>query len=227
MSNYDTIKDLAVRFMQRNKMTSMYLAKEDYVAYAQNAIPLMKEAVDLTKEYPNDFAAYVVAINIVSSNVRNLTDLTEKLGDAYCTHAFCALGHEAKLLENAVLFMGRNINNDKCATLLVQESTQMFVVLYTILVNLDKSLEKLQSYLDECLDRAVPICANLYKTALSFHPSLEACVHMRDFFKKLCDDPDAFLTPEESLRPAQIKDLYHDIAVYADRAVDDIHMMIN
>ena len=213
MSNYDTIKDLAVKFMQRNKMTSMYLAKEDYVAYAQNAIPLMKEAVDLTKEYPNDFAAYVVAINIVSSNVRNLTDLTEKLGDAYCT--------------NAVLFMGRNINNDKCATLLVQESTQMFVVLYTILVNLDKSLEKLQSYLDECLDRAVPICANFYKTALSFHPSLEACVHMRDFFKKLCDDPDDFLTPEESLRPAQIKDLYHDIAVYADRAVDDIHMMIN
>ena len=76
MSNYDTIKDLAVRFVQRNKMTSMYLAKEDYVAYAQNAIPLMKEAVNLTKEYPNDFAAYVVAINIVRSNVRILPDLT-------------------------------------------------------------------------------------------------------------------------------------------------------
>lgn len=227
MSNYDTIKELAVKFMQRNKMASLHLAKGDYQNYVENAIPLIKEAVGLTQEYPEDFAAYVVAINIVSSNVRNLTDLSEKLGDKYCLYAFIAFRNEAALLENAVIFLGSNIRNDKCATLLVQETTQMFVVIYTILIGLEQSLETLQLYLDECISRALTISANLYKIALSFHPSLDACAHMREFFKKLTDDPDEYLTPEESLRPAQLKEMYHEISEYAEQAIDEISRMIN
>lgn len=227
MANYDTIKELAVRFMQRNKMVSMHLAKEDYLRYTQESIPLMRDAINLTTEYPEEFAAYVVAINIVSSNVRNLTDLTEKLGDGYCLHAFCALGYEAHLLENVVLFMARKIHNEQCATLLVQESTQMFIIIHSILLHLHNSLNDIQSYLDECIDRGVQICANLYKIALSFHPSLSACVAMRDFFKKIVEHPDDFLTPAESLRPAQIKELYSEIAAYADKAVDEIKVLVN
>lgn len=227
MSNYDTIKELAMKFMQRNKITSMYLAKEEYQKYVENAIPLIKDAVRLTEQYPEDFAAYVVAMNIVSSNIRSLNDLSEKIGDRYCLYAFIALTNEAALLENVVLFLGRNINNDKCATLLVQETTQMFIVIYSILLGLDQTLEVLQSYLDECIDRALSICANLYTIALSFHPSLEACAHMREFFKKLTDDPDGYLTPEESLRPAQMKEMYREISVYADKAIDEVSRMIN
>lgn len=227
MSNYDAIKDLAVRFVQKNKMNSMYLAKEDYVNYVENAVPLMRDAVKLTQEYPTDFSAYVVAINIVSSNVRQLADLTEKLGDRYAVHAFMALKNEAVLLENSVLFLGRNVGNDKCATLLVQETTQMFLFIYMILTNFDKSVGRLEEYVDECIDKALAICASLYKVALSFHPFLEACKNMREFFKKLTDDPDGFLTPDEQLRPAQMKDMYHDIAICADKCLDDVARYIN
>lgn len=227
MSNYETIKEVAMQLLQRKKITSLYYAREDYVNYAQNVIPLMSDALKVIENYPSDFAAYVVAFNVISSSARDLSDLTDKFQDKFAMHALIGMKNQARLLENSVLFLGRNINKEEAAIFLVQESVTLFHIIISVYQNLSESYESARAGLNKCINSMVTVCANLYKIAQSFHPSLEANKILYDFLEKLFDNVKEIISEEESLRPAQIKEIYQMIGDYADETVGQMSDLVD
>lgn len=227
MSNYETIKEVAMQLMQRKKMASLYYAKEDYENYNKQVLPLMADALNLIEQYPSDFAVYVVAFNVISSSVKGLCDLTDKFQDTFSIHAIIALENQAQLLEKSVLFLGRNINREEAANFLVQESMTLFHVIITIHQYLDKSHEVARQGLDECIDGMLSVCANLYKIVQSFHSSLEVNKNLYAFLEQLLDDPRECISKEKSLRPAQIKEIYKMIADYAKTTFDEMSSLFD
>lgn len=227
MSNYETIKEVAMQLLQRKKITSLYYAKEDYENYAQNVIPLMSDGLKVIEQYPNDFAAYVVAFNMVCSNARDLSELTDKFHDKFAMHALIGMKNQARLLENSILFLGGHIKKEEAATFLVQESVTLFHIIISVYQNMSESYESARVGLNKCIDGIVSVCANLYKVVQSFHPSLEANKLLYNFLEKLFDNTKEIIAEEESLRPAQIKEIYQMIADYANETTNQMADLVD
>lgn len=203
MSNYDTIKDEALKFMTRDKMNSVRYSKEEYAEYFEEALHLMLDVLGLIDKYPDEFASYVVAYNIVGSNTRQIADMTDKVGMDF--YALVALTYKVRLLEKSVVFLGSGIKNDKCAEFLLLELTQSFLIsLTTWSKQADET--KAKDMLMKIVLRFVNLCANVYQVALSFHPSLTSAKAMWDLFDKTVGHADEMLTPTENLRPRQMQE---------------------
>lgn len=218
MSNYETIKGLALQYMQRNKMNSIYFVKEEYTKYTEGALPLMDEVLELVKTYPKDFAAYVVAFNIIGSNTRQLSDLTEKLNDRQSYYSNIALLYKIKLLANSIMFIGRNIDNEKCAEMLILELTQAFIIGINILHKTEKESE-VKSLIQNSVYDITQLCATAYQIVLSFHPTLESTKHMWYLFDKISNNPDQILCSAEKLRPLQMQKLCENVICNQDHLI--------
>lgn len=207
MSNYETIKDCALQFMIRNKMNSMYYEKEDYQKYFNEAINLMENVLKFLNTYPEDFAAYVVAYNVVGSNTRQIFDM----GDNRNLLFYCnvALLYKAKLLAKSMVYLGKHISNDKCAEFLVSELAQAY---FMALTTWNKTEEgEVKDLVKTNLFNMITLCANSYQVALSFHPSLVAAKNMREIFEKTLGNVVDTLTLQEKLRPIQMKELCESV----------------
>lgn len=203
MSNYETIKDYALQFMTRNKMNSMYYKKTDYQKYFNEAIKLMEDVLQFLNTYPEDFAAHVVAYNIIGSNTRQIFDM----GDNRNLLFYCnvALLYKAKLLAKSIVFLGRNIKKNESAEMLVGEFAQAYFI---VLTTWNKTEEgEVKELLKENLLNMITLCANLYHVVLSFHPSFANAKCMWDLFEKSLGDANKALTPQEKLRPIQMEEL--------------------
>lgn len=203
MSNYETIKDYALQFMTRNKMNSMHYLKEDYQKYFNESIDMMEDVLKFLNTYPEDFAAYVVAYNIIGSNTRQIFDM----GDNRNLLFYCnvALLYKAKLLAKSIVFLGKHITNDKCAEFLVSEFAQAYFMVLTIW---NKTKEgEVKELLKANVFNMITLCANSYQVALSFHPSLVAVKSMWDIFEKTLGNADDALIPQEKLKPIQMEEL--------------------
>lgn len=222
MSNYETIKNCALQFMTRNKMSSMYYEKEDYQKYFDEAIHLMEDVLEFLNTYQEDFAAYVVAYNVVGSNTRQIFDMGNNRNLLfYCN---VALLYKAKLLAKSTVYLGRHISNDKCAEFLVGELTQAY---FMALTTWNKTEEgEVKELVKTNLLNIITLCANSYQVALSFHPSLVAAKNMWEIFNKTLGNADDTLIPQEKLRPIQMKELCESVEYTQNEIVRDTRTKI-
>ena len=207
MSNYETIKDQALKFMTRNKITSMYYEKEEYQKFFDEALHLMEDALKFLNTYPEDFAAYVVAYNIVGSNTRQIFDMGDKRNLMfYCN---VAILYKAKLLAKSIVYLGSHISNDKCAEFILGELTQAYIMNLTAWDKTEE--EELKELLKMNLYTIINLCANAYQVSLSFHPSLMCTKEMWKLFDKTIGNAEEVLTPLEKLRPLQMQEYFEAV----------------
>lgn len=204
----NNLHEECVKYMQKSKLISLYLAKKEYSRFLTESKLLNNELIQLIKEYPNTFNAYLIACTVSMTNNEEMAKISEETGDwRYALEALCCC---SEILENTVGPLGSNPEKEKPIQLLIFKVRDMIGICCT-LSNLN-NVHTL-SLTQEIMPALVQVCSNLYSKALEYHQFLEVCEQIRELYKRLFKEQYAsLLIPQIRLSIEQMEYFFKKVS---------------